>query len=135
MLAQAGVGTPVKGPGRFPGPFRFNGRVLELSLEKPAVLRQVRLTFDNNLNRPVKITLSAKRQIQQQVGVPAELVKDYTVKLWNQGVLVGEKTVEGNFQRLNVLDLEPTLCDRVSIHFTATNGYENVTVFEVRLYE
>ena len=34
MLAQAGVGTPVKGPGRFPGPFRFNGRVLELSLEK-----------------------------------------------------------------------------------------------------
>ena len=34
MLAQAGVGTPVKGPGRFPGTFRFNGRVLELSLEK-----------------------------------------------------------------------------------------------------
>ena len=111
------------------------GESLELSLEKPAVLRQVRLTFDNNLNRPVKITLSAKRQIQQQVGVPAELVKDYTVKLWHQGVLVGEKTVEGNYQRLNVLDLEPTLCDRVSIHFTATNGYENVTVFEVRLYE
>lgn len=110
------------------------GEELTLELERSAKVRQVRLTFDTNLNRAVKITLSGKRQIQQQVGAPAELVKDYTVSLWKNGEKVAEKAVYGNFQRLNTVDFDGVDCDKVTIRFTATNGSDCITVFETRVY-
>ncbi len=112
------------------------GERLRLRLAEPARVGQVRLTFDSNLNRAIKITLSAKRIAQQQVGPPAELVRDYEVRL-----LLGEeeaavRRVEGNYQRLNVLDFPETpLCDSIEVRVTATNGYANARVFEVRAYE
>lgn len=112
------------------------GETLTLDLKAPAKVGQVRLTFDPNLNRPIKITLSAKRMAEQQVGVPAELVKDYTVTLSYQGKTVAQKQVRDNFQRLNVLDFaDAPLCDRISVNVTATNGYPNAKIFEVRVYD
>lgn len=112
------------------------GAVLTVYLDRPARVGQVRLTFDSNLNRAIKITLSAKRMAQQQVGPPAELVKDYAVRLLLGGGTAAERRVEGNYQRLNVLDFpEKPLCDRVELRVTATNGFPNARVFEVRAYE
>ena len=97
---------------------------------------QVRLTFDSNLNRAIKITLSAKRIAQQQVGPPAELVRDYEVRLLLGEEEAAARRVEGNYQRLNVLDFpEAPLCDSIEVRVTATNGYANARVFEVRAYE
>ena len=101
------------------------GELLTLALGREAPVGQVRLTFDSNLNRAVKITLSAKRIAQQQVGPPAELVRDYEVVL-----------VEGNYQRLNVLSFPGRpLCDSIAIRVKATNGFPNARIFEVRAYE
>jgi hypothetical protein len=111
-----------------------HGEKLTLTLQQPAKVNQVRLTFDTNLNRAVKITMSGKRQLQQQVGAPAELVKDYTVSLLRDGKVVAQKAITGNFQRLNVVDLPATECDQVEIHITATNGHPHAIVFETRIY-
>ena len=112
------------------------GETLTFDLQKKAKVAQVRLTFDSNLNRPIKITLSAKRMAEQQTGVPPELVKDYSVLLSLEGDVVARKDITGNFQRLNVLHFEGApICDQVIVRIAATNGYPNVRVFEVRVYD
>lgn len=111
------------------------GETLTLRLAEPCRISQVRLTFDSNLSRPVKITLSAKRRKQQQTGVPAELVRDYELRLLLDGKVVASHKAEGNFQRLNVIEFPPTECDCIALRITATNGCENARVFEVRAYE
>ncbi len=112
------------------------GEFLELRLPKEAVADQIRLTFDSNLNRPMKITLSAKRMAEQQVGTPAELVKDYRIEMFRGGELVDQKEVKDNIQRLNVLDLEhPVSFDTLRIQVLSTHGYPNTKIFEVRVYD
>ncbi len=112
------------------------GETLTLRLPRPARVGQVRLTFDSNLNRAIKITLSAKRRAQQTVGVPEELVRDYEVALSLEGREAARRSVAGNYQRLNVLDFpEQPLCDRIDVRVRATNGYPNARIFEVRAYE
>ena len=110
------------------------GETLSLQLSEKTVVSQVRLTFDSNFHYAIKLTLSAKRQAQQRIGVPPELVKDYTVRLWDGDTLVGEAEVRDNVQRANIVELEPTLCDRVTVTVHATNGAADAAVFEVRIY-
>ena len=50
------------------------------------------------------------------------------------GEVVKEIPVKDNYQRLNVLDLEGTLCDSAEITVHSTNGHENAVMFEVRAY-
>ena len=111
-----------------------NGETLTLKLKKAAEVSQVRLTFDSNFNYAIKISMSGKRQAQQRIGTPIELVKDYTVELYLDGSKVAEKTVTDNVQRANVVDLEKTLCDEVRVKIHATNGAEDARVYEVRVY-
>ena len=113
-----------------------DGEYIELSWAKKTRVSELRLTFDSNLNRPKKITLSAKRMAEQQIGVPVELVKDYEVVLSDQGSPVGTRTVRGNYQRQNVLFFEDSpVCDRIRVRIDATNGYQNAKVFEIRVYD
>ncbi len=112
------------------------GECIELSWANERRISEIRLTFDSNLSKPKKITLSAKRMAEQQIGVPVELVKDYNVVLFNGAVVVGSKTVRGNYQRQNILSFEePPVCDSMKIRIDATNGYDNARIFEIRVYE
>ena len=78
-----------------------DGESLDFYLPSPQPVHCVQLIFDTNLCRSIKITLSSKRMGQQLVGVPPELVKDYTISLWNKGVVVHRKEVKNNYMRLN----------------------------------
>ncbi len=111
-----------------------NGEMLTLALNGEQTVSQVRLTFDPNLNHCIKMTMSSERIAQQGYGVPPELVKDYEVVLKRGGEIVASQKVEGNYQRLNVLDFAPVVCDTVEVRVTATNGYEDVRIYEVRVY-
>ena len=110
------------------------GETLTVQLQQKSQVSQVRLTFDSNFNYAIKLTLSGKRQKQQRIGIPPELVKHYTVCLWNGDQKVGEKTVCNNVQRANIVDFEPAVCDKVTITVHATNGAEDARVYEVRVY-
>ena len=78
--------------------------------------------------------MAPNRQRQQRAGVPAELVKDYTVRLMRNREVVKEITVKDNYQRLNVLDFEDITCDRAEITVHSTNGHPDAVIFEVRAY-
>lgn len=111
-----------------------NGECLTMKLASPETLSQLRLTFDSDFSYPIRVTMAYNRQVQQRIGVPAELVKDYTVTLKKDGKAVRTIEVKDNHQRHNILDFEPTECDSAEICVTATNGADKITVFEVRAY-
>ncbi len=97
-------------------------------------LSQLRLTFDSNFLLNKNITLSGKRQRQQEIGVPKELVKDFVVKLTLAGKVVYEQKITNNVQRLFVLDFAPTVCDGIKVEFISTNGIGDIRLFEARAY-
>ncbi len=109
------------------------GEWISLKLKERAAVSQVRLTFDSNFHYAIKLTLSGKRQKQQRVGVPPELVKDYTVTLWDGEAIAAQKKITGNYQRANRIEFEPVFCDRVEVRVHETNGAEDVHIYEIRI--
>ena len=110
------------------------GETVCIKLKEPSCVSQVRLVFDSNFNYSIKQTMSIKRQKQQRVGVPEELIKDYTVTLWKDGTEVAQKHVSGNHQRLNIVEFDGVKCDSVTVMIHATNGAENAHIYEIRIY-
>ena len=110
------------------------GETLCMKLDAPRTISELRLTFDSNFAYPIRVTMSANRQAQQRIGVPPELVKDYTITAFRNGKAVYTKEIKDNHQRHNVVAIPPTECDAVEFRFTATNGAADVTVYEVRAY-
>ena len=111
-----------------------NGETLCMKLDTPHTISELRLTFDSNFAYPIRVTMSANRQAQQRIGVPPELVKDYTITAFRNGKAVYTKDIKDNHQRHNVVAIPPVECDAIEFHFTATNGAADVTVYEVRAY-
>ena len=111
-----------------------DGETLCMKLDAPRTISELRLTFDSNFAYPIRVTMSANRQAQQRIGIPPELVKDYTITAFRNGKAVYTKEIKDNHQRHNVVAIPPTECDAVEFRFTATNGAADVTVYEVRAY-
>lgn len=111
------------------------GETLTMRWEEPHTVGMVQLTFWSDFRYPIRVTMSPNRQKQQRAGVPAELVRDYDVIFYQNGREVRRETVRGNHQRQNRVRVEKTVCDRIDIRVIATNGYENVVIFEIRAYD
>lgn len=111
-----------------------NGVTLTFNLEESSDISQIIVIFDTNFNYSIKQTQNSKRQKQQRIGVPPELVKDYTIKLWKENSVVFEKNVCDNFQRMNVVDFPHINCDKVTLTVLKTNGCEDAHIYEVRIY-
>jgi len=113
-----------------------SGEWLQLDLPAPASVGMVQITFDSNFNIEKRIALSSKRQKQQVIGVPPELVRDFTIVLTLNGQEVGRQEVRNNHLRLCRVPLrQAACCDSVRLEIHATNGSPEARVFEVRLYE
>ena len=110
------------------------GEVLSMAFDEAKTISELRLTFNSDFNYPIRVTMAPNRQKQQRVGVPEELVKDYSVIFKNNGEVVKTIEVTNNHQRQNVLKFEPITCDSVELLVKTTNGANEVTVFEVRAY-
>lgn len=115
--------------------FSSDGEFILLNLKMPQLIHQVRLTFDPNLSEEHCISISKAFIEKIPVGVPKELIKDYIVKLYNHGKLVYQEKVTDNYQRLNVINIDPVIeADELKIHILSTNGCPDARLFEVRLY-
>ncbi|MBQ2998954.1 MAG: FAD-dependent oxidoreductase, partial [Clostridia bacterium] len=112
-----------------------DGETLTMKLSSSQKLTQLRLTFHSDFRYPIRVTMAPNRQKQQRPGVPAELIKDYTVTLLHHGEIVREIPITDNYQRLNVLTFPATECDEAKITVRATNGAPDAVIFEVRAYE
>lgn len=112
-----------------------DGETLTLELEKAEDIRQIRLTFDPDLSEERCISVSKAFIEKIPQGVPDKLVKDYEVLLLLEDRVVCQKRICGNYQRLNVVDLEQSVkADTVKVHVTATNGWPEARIFEARIY-
>ena len=58
------------------------------------------LVLDSNFDIEKKITLSSRRQSQQVIGIPCELVKDADVVLMLDGKEQARYELRGNYLRL-----------------------------------
>ena len=114
------------------GKGRTEGEMLTLHLADRQP--EVHLTFDSNFHYPIKITLSRKRQAQQRIGVPPELIRDYTVTLWQGDKKAAKQTVTENVQRKNIVTFPTTECDRVTVMVHKTNGSNEAHIYEIRVY-
>lgn len=110
------------------------GEVLSMAFDEAKTISELRLTFNSDFNYPIRVTMAPNRQKQQRVGVPEELVKDYSVVFKKDGKAVRTIDIKDNHQRHNVLKFEKTLCDTVEIQVLSTNGSKDITVFEIRVY-
>ena len=110
------------------------GEWILFEMDAPNDVSCVQLTFDSAFAYPIKITLSDKRRAQQRIGVPPELVKDFTVELLQDGNVVASKVVENNALRCCKIPFDTVRCDSVRIRFYRTNGWKDIRVFETRIY-
>lgn len=111
------------------------GAWIQLQLKNTACVSTVQIVFDSNFDLEKKITLSSRRQNQQQVGIPVELVKDYDVELLKDGEVVAVKEMRDNYQRLCRVSFEGVVCDGVRVRARSTNGIPEARIFEIRVYE
>lgn len=116
------------------GKGRTEGEMLTLHLADRQPVSEVHLTFDSNFHYPIKITLSRKRQAQQRIGVPPELIRDYTVTIWQGDKKAAKQTVTENVQRKNIVTFPTTECDRVTVMVHKTNGSNEAHIYEIRVY-
>ena len=116
------------------GKGRTEGEMLTLHLADRQPVSEVHLTFDSNFHYPIKITLSRKRQAQQRIGEPPELIRDYTVTLWQGDKKAAKQTVTENVQRKNIVTFPTTECDRVTVMVHKTNGSNEAHIYEIRVY-
>ena len=111
------------------------GEWLRLDLAVPAAIKTVQLIFDSNFNIEKKMTMSSRRQKQQVIGAPPELVRDFDIVLLREGKEVARQEIRGNWQRLCRVRLDEEIrCDAVRLDILATNGCVEARIFEVRLY-
>jgi hypothetical protein len=112
-----------------------DGEWLALEFDAPIQPREVRLTFDSNLNRMIMMTNQRNHLERQLAGVPPELIKDYRLEFYRGSELVHAEMIAGNYQRLRVHSLPQGLrCDRLKIQVLATHGDKQARIFEVRVY-
>lgn len=112
-----------------------SGEWLQLDLPAEQKIGLVQLTFDSNFAIEKKMTMSSRRQKQQETGVPKELVRDFDVVLLRGGEEIARHAVRENWQRLCRVAFAHTVCDSVRIEVKHTSGIDEARVFEVRLYE
>lgn len=108
---------------------------IRLDFKHQILARTIRITFDSNFNIEKKMTMSSRRQKQQVVGVPRELVRDYELTLFQDGQAVATRQIQGNFQRVNQIVFPGVACDALQLTVLSTNGDPFVRVFEMRVYE
>ena len=115
--------------------FSDDGEWIGLKFPKENRIRQARITFDPNLSEEHCISLSKAVIDKVRKGVPPELVRTYQIRLFLKGQEVFSKEVQGNYQRLNIIDFGEEVCaDELQIYVTETNGAEEARIFEVRVY-
>ena len=90
-------------------------------LKEKKKVNEVRLTFDPDLSEERCISVSKAFFEKEPIGVAKQLVKDFKVELLLDGKVVAEKTINGNYQRLRIVEIKGE-ADEVKVSVLSTNG-------------
>lgn len=112
-----------------------NGEAIQFKFSSPRAICQVRITFDPNLTNEIMPSITKKVKDRQVKGLPPELVKNYSLRIYNGSMITYSIEIKDNHQRLNICEIpKGTYGDRIEISATETYGYPNVRIFEIRGY-
>jgi len=112
---------------------RVAGQWLELSWDDERTIREVRLTFDTNLEPAFFFSIFP--YVEHRIAAPVrETVADYRIQVRRAGRWEDILRVTGNYQRHRIHRFEPVRADALRIAFERTNGADQVRVYEVRAY-
>lgn len=104
---------------------------LSLSLNAPAAIREVHVTFDSGFERELILSMSDSHTSRSIRAAQPETVKNYRLKL--DGKVIAEVT--DNWQRKCIHKLAtPVTGSRLEIEVLATNGAPSARVYEVQAF-
>ena len=108
---------------------------LELAWDKEVEAKQVILRFDSDLSSEIFVSINKMQLLDQEIGVPTCLVKEYKVELLLGDKVQAEIHEDGNYLRHRVHDLEEAVrFDRLRLTVISTNGQEETGLCEIRVY-
>ena len=67
-------------------------------------------------------------------GLPDELVCDYDIRFYREDKEVLCKEIRGNYQRLNRIDVDNVICDRLTVTVHKAYGIDRARILEIRTY-
>lgn len=112
-----------------------DGETVRLTLPLKEKISQIYLVFDPNLSEERCISVSKAFLDKEPIGVAPELVRDYIIRILSDGEEVYSSKIEGNYQRRNIITLPQIVeGDTVECIVTATNGCDDVHIYEIRIY-
>lgn len=108
---------------------------LELAWDAPVDANQIILRFDSDLSSEIFVSINKMQLLDQEIGVPTCLVKEYKVELLLDGKVQAEIHENGNFLRHRIHDLaEMVRFDRLRLTVISTNGQKETGLCEIRVY-
>jgi len=111
------------------------GAFITLEFETAVDIKELQLTFDPNLSREIMPSLTKNVRDRQVKGMPVELVKDYSVRMLQNGSEVFCADIKDNYQRVNhIIPDKDIRCDQIAITVYKTHGIDRARVFEIRAY-
>ncbi len=107
---------------------------IRFDLDESRKISKVKLLFDSNLSREIRISMAYNANKNQLRGVPREIVKDYDVELLLAGERVAIKKVENNHLRKNEISFDGVGADSVKVTVHSTNGWPTARIFDVKIF-
>ena len=107
---------------------------LQLEWEQKQNLTSVELKFDTNLQRKMMMHKNPAKNKNQVIGVPPELVKNFSVEARLNGQWKEVGKVENNLTRLVKVNFDKVTITAVRVKLKDTYGDPNIKIFEIRCY-
>jgi hypothetical protein len=114
-------------------PGKVAGEWLELSWDSARTVREVRLTFDTNLEPSFAFSIFPYMKHRIQAPVP-ETVADYKIEAQVADEWKVLEQVTGNYQRHRIHRFEPVQTSRLRVAFEKANGADQARLYELRVY-
>jgi len=107
---------------------------IALELSEPRPLRELHLTFDSDLGKPMSLTHSDRYHARMVQGTPGTLVQAYRVQGRHDGDWTDLATVEGNYQRKRVHHFDGVTASAVRIECFRSVASDHARIQQIRWY-
>ena len=108
---------------------------LEMRWAQPIAAKKIILRFDSDLSSEIFVSINKMQLLDQEVGVPTCLVKEYRVELLLDGKVQAEIQESGNYLRHRIHELDGAVqCDALRLTVISTNGQKETGLCEIRVY-
>ena len=108
---------------------------LQLTWDAPIGADKIILRFDSDLSSEIFVSINKMQLLDQEIGVPTCLVKDYKVELLLDGKVQSEICETGNYLRHRIHKLDEAVrFDTLRLTILSTNGQKETGLCEIRVY-